>query len=167
MRSHEVLKSAIDSIGVKAIAAQLQLSPALIYKWCQPSGPDELDASGALNPLDRVAEIIRATGDESIIRWLCHAAGGFFVRNPPTESAHVGTELVVNTQRLVKEFSDLLLAVTRSIEDDGAIALKEAGHIRMEWEQFKGLVEAFTLACDRGAFARTAKDTSKDRGTKT
>ena len=53
------------------------------------------------------------------------------------------------------------------ITNDGAIALKEAGHIRTEWEQFKSLVEAFTLACERGAFAAGGKSMPRDRGTKT
>ena len=41
MRSNEVLREAAEIVGVKALASELRLSPALIYKWCQ-----EGDSSG-------------------------------------------------------------------------------------------------------------------------
>ncbi len=152
MRSYEVLKRAADEIGVKALAAELRLSPALIYKWCQESDLDDPDASGARNPLDRLSDIARATGDVNVVNWLCHEAGGFFVRNPTDRPPDVSTELLVNTQRLVKEFSHLLLTVTKSIEDDGEIEPVEADRIRDSWELFKETVEAFTVACERGLY---------------
>jgi hypothetical protein len=152
MRSHEVLRRATDEIGVKALASELRLSSALVYKWCQESDATDPDASGARNPLDRVADIARVTGDARVISWLCHEAGGFYVENPTERPPHVSTELLVNTQRLVKEFSQLLLTVTRSIEDDGQIEPSEADRIRDAWEIFKGTVEAFTVACERGLF---------------
>ncbi len=152
MRSHEVLKRAADKIGVKALAAELRLSQALVYKWCQESDPDDKDASGARNPLDRLADIVRVTGDQSVVNWLCHEAGGFLVMNPKGRPPDVSTELLGNTQRLVKEFSQLLLTVTRSIEDDGEIEPVEADRIRESWELFKGTVETFAVACERGMF---------------
>ena len=39
MRSHEVLREAAEKIGVKALAARLRLSPALVYKWCEDTSP--------------------------------------------------------------------------------------------------------------------------------
>ena len=36
--SHEVLRVAIDKAGVKAVSAQLGLSPAMVYQWCGPNG---------------------------------------------------------------------------------------------------------------------------------
>lgn len=153
MRSYEVLKRAADNIGVKALAAELRLSPALVYKWCQEWDPDDPDVSGARNPLDRAADIVRLTGDREVVNWLCHEAGGFLVLNQPSEPPeNVSTELLGNTQRLVKEFSQLLLTVTKSIEDDGEIEPAEADRIRDAWELFKGTVETFTVACERGLF---------------
>ena len=152
MRSYEVLKRAADTIGVKALAAKLRLSPALVYKWCQEWDPKDPDAGGARNPLDRLSDIVHETGDRDVVQWLCHEAGGFFVSNPTVPAAHAGVELLVNTQRLVKEFSRLLLTVTKSIEDDGAIEPAEADRIRDSWEDFKSAVEAFTVACERGVF---------------
>jgi hypothetical protein len=153
MRSHEILKRAADRIGVKALAAELRLSPALVYKWCQEWDPDDPDAGGARNPLDRVADVVRLTGDREVVNWLCHEAGGYLVQNPACEPpASVSTELLGNTQRLVQEFSQLLLTVTQSIEDDGEIEPAEADRIREAWELLKGTVETFTVACERGLF---------------
>ena len=152
MRSSEVLKTAADTIGVKALAAKLNLSPALVYKWCQESGKEDPDSSGARNPLDRLAEIIHATGDEKVVNWLCHEAGGFFVHNPPTRHTDGETELLRQTQSLVKEFSDLLSTVTRSIEDDGQIEDREADLIRRKWETLKLTAESFVVACETGCY---------------
>jgi hypothetical protein len=152
MRSHEVLRRAADTIGVKALAAELRLSPALVYKWCQEWDPDDPDASGARNPLDRLSDIVRTTGNTQVVSWLCHEAGGFFAKNPTERPPDVSAELLSNTQRLVKEFSQLLLTVTKSIEDDGQIEPVEADRIRDAWELYKGTVEAFTVACERGVF---------------
>lgn len=152
MRSDEVLKRAADRIGVKALAAALRVSPALVYKWCQESDSHDPDASGARNPLDRLAEIVRATKDCDVVNWLCHEAAGFYVPNPTDLPEDVSTELLLNTQRLVNEFSELLLTVTQSIEDDGEIEPGEADRIRVAWEMFKRNVEAFTVACERGLF---------------
>lgn len=157
MRSHEALKRAADTVGVKALAAELRLSPALVYKWCQEWDPDDPDASGARNPLDRLADIVRVTGDREVVNWLCHEAGSFCVSNPAGRPPDVSAELLANTQRLVKEFSQLLLTVTKSIEDDGEIEPVEADRIRNAWELFKGTVEAFTVACERGIYRTSDK----------
>lgn len=158
MRSHEVLKRAADRVGVKALAGELRLSPALIYKWCQEFDAADPDASGARNPLDRLADLVRVTGDHAVVNWLCHEAGGFFVRNPAPPTPDISKELLVNTQRLVKEFSDLLLTVTRSIEDDGRIEPPEADRIRHEWEGFKSIVETFAVACEQGTFRSPGRE---------
>ena len=158
MRSHEMLRKAADGVGVKALAAELRLSPALIYKWCQESDPNDPDASGARNPLDRLADVVRVTGDRDVVNWLCHESGGFFVPNPPQHTDDVSTELLLNTQRLVKRFSQLLLTVTRSIEDDGEIEPSEADQIREAWEALKATVEEFTVACERGVYRSASPD---------
>lgn len=156
MKSWEVLKEAADTIGVKALAAQLKLSPALVYKWCQESRKEDPDSSGARNPLDRLAEIINATGNVAIVKWLCHEAGGFYVRNPAQHDSNNETELLKATQGLVKEFSSLLSTVTRSIEDDGQIEPREADLIRNKWEQLKTTAESFVVACESGSYQEGA-----------
>ncbi len=152
MKSCEILKTAADTIGVKALAARLNLSPALVYKWCQESNKEDPDSSGARNPLDRLAEIVQATGDERVVNWLCHEAGGFFVHNPRAHGGDNETELLRRTQALVKEFSGLLSTVTSSIEDDGQIEDKEADLIRQKWETLKITAESFVVACETGCY---------------
>ena len=152
MRSYDVLRKAADVIGVKALAAKLRLSPALVYKWCQEFDPNDPDAGGTRNPLDRLAEIVEATGDRDVVNWLCHQAGGFFVPNPIPPPSDLSTELIVKTQQLVMEFSRLLTTVSRSIEDDGAIQPDEAERIRDAWERLKRTAETFAVASERGLY---------------
>ena len=153
MQSHEVLREAAETVGVKALAGELRLSPALVYKWCQQADRNDPDASGARNPLDRLADIVRFTGSPAVVNWICHEAGGFFVANPRCDREMLRVELLGETQRLVQEFSRLLLTVTRSIEDDGCIDAHEAERIRRSWEQLKSSAEQFTTACERGLYS--------------
>src|SRR5579864_434669 len=128
MKSYEVIRQAVDEPGVKAVAAALKVSPALVYKWCEPSAEaEDPDQSGAKNPLDRVREMYMLTKDIRLIRFLCNEAGGFFVSNPVPELRKSLDETVFNQTRImVRDFSELLEAVTESVEDDSAIDPTEA-----------------------------------------
>jgi len=152
MESHEILRAAADTVGVKALAGHLRLSPALVYKWCEPWDPNDPDASGALNPLDRTREILQFTKHLPVVTWLCQAAQGFFVHNPETISKNIDADLLQSTQRLVAAFSDLLNEVSKSVANDGAIAADEARRIRREWEDLKTTAETFVVACERGVY---------------
>ena len=152
MRSYEVLREAAEKIGVKALAAELRLSPALVYKWCQESSESDPDSSGARNPLDRLAEVVRATGDPRVVNWLCHEADGFFVKNPRRPEDSIDEKLLYTTQRMVKEFGELLGTVSESIRDDGYISSDEADRIRVSWEALKSVNEGFAVACERGLY---------------
>ena len=158
MKSWEVLKEAMEDVGAKALAARLKLSPALLYKWCQESTKDEPDASGARNPLDRLAEIIEITGNTEIANWLCRQAGGFYVRNPKALKGRTEPELLRQTQTLVREFSDLLTTVTKSVQDDGQIHDREAVQIRREWEALKSAAESFVVSCEAGCYDDESKN---------
>jgi hypothetical protein len=155
MKSHEVIRQAVDQQGVKAVAAALKLSPALVYKWCEPPAEqDDPDQSGAKNPLDRVRELYAKTRDIHLVRWLCNEAGGFFVPNPLPEPRRSRDESIFSeTKQMVREFSELLHAVTVSVEDDSKIDRKEADQIRQVWEELKACVEHFVLGCEKGYFA--------------
>ena len=153
-RSDEVLKQAADKIGVKALAAELKLSPALVYKWCQPYEPDSPVSGGARNPLDRLGDIVQATGDVDVVNWLCQRVHGFFTPNPKVDAEHLDTELLVGTQQLVKEFSDMLEEVSRSITDDGMIEPAEAARIRRHWETLKRVAETFVVAGETGLYQK-------------
>jgi len=151
-RSDEILKQAADRIGVKALAAELKLSPALVYKWCQPYEPDNPDSSGARNPLDRLADIVEVTGDMDVVNWLCRQVDGFFTPNPMVDTRHLDAELLMGTQQLVKEFSDMLEEVSRSIANDSMIEPSEAVRIRKHWETLKRVAETFVVAGEAGLF---------------
>jgi hypothetical protein len=158
VKSWEVLREAADRIGVKALAARLNLSTALVYKWCQEPASEDPGGSGARNPLDRLREIVEATGDPRVINWLCNAVDGFFVRNPAAVLGDSEERLLTTTQRMVMDFGDLLSAVSRSIEDDGQISGQEADRIRGAWETLKTQAECFVVACERGMY-REDEDT--------
>lgn len=155
MESHEVLREAIDKLGAKAVAAELRVSPALIYKWCEQARSDDPDASGTRNPLDRLREIVRLTGSVELVNWLCHEAGGFFVHNPPGKSRNLDADLLESTQKLVRQFSELLGEVSQSASNDGQILQNEAKRIREDWERLKTLVETFVVACEKGVYRKS------------
>jgi hypothetical protein len=154
MKSYDVIRQAVDEPGVKAVAGALKVSPALVYKWCEPPAEEgEPDQSGAKNPLDRVREMYELTKDIRLIRFLCNEAGGFFVANPvPDLRKSIDESVFGQTRAMVRDFSELLEAVTESVEDDALIDLNEADIIRQKWEDLKACVEKFAVACEKGHF---------------
>ncbi len=152
MKSHEVLKSAIDDKkGVKQVAADMSLSASMVYKWCEPA--ENPESAGSVNPLDRVVAICRATGSRQPVVWLCEQFDGYFVENTKAQSA-VSMELLSGTRRILREFSDLLDAITRSTANDGRIDNAEAIRIRHEWENLKRIAEQFVKACEDKKFEK-------------
>lgn len=147
--SHEVLKKSVSDLGVKSVASDLGLSTSLIYKWCQPSEAE--DASGADNPLDRLAKMVELTADTGPVEWLCQQADGYFVPNVASEDIDK-IPLLHMTRRIVREFSELLDVLTESIENDGKIDADESVKIRKEWEQLKSSAESFVSGCERGLY---------------
>lgn len=154
VKSWEILREATDRVGVKAIAAKLKISTALVYKWCQEPAGDDPDASGARNPLDRIRILFEETRDPRIINWLCQVADGFFVHNPKVDLGDREEHLLGTTQRFVQSFSELLANISRSIENDGLITADESIVIRESWERLKYHAESFVVACERGDFSR-------------
>jgi hypothetical protein len=152
--SNEILKQAVDKAGVKAVAAALNLSPALVYKWCERPAENDLDieASGKMNPLDRLKAIYQATQDIELINWVCQIANGFFVVNPISRNSSADEEIFKSTQLLIKEFSDTLNAISQSYSDDKKIDPKEAERIRKKWEELKRSGERFVKECELGNF---------------
>ena len=156
MKSYEVIRQAVDEPGVKAVAAALRVSPALVYKWCEPPADEEdPDQSGARNPLDRVREMYLLTKDIRLVRWLCNQAGGFFVSNPvPELRKSLDENIFAESRSMVREFSELLDTVTASVEDTPGIDANEAVQIRQKWEDLKACVERFVISCERGHYNR-------------
>jgi hypothetical protein len=148
MRSHELLHEVLAQSNAKEIAAQTGLSLSMIYKWAE--APEE-PGSGAPNPLDRVAALVRCTGDSRIIQWVCEQGGGFFVKNPKATWTHP-LYLVPATNTIVQEFADLL-SVIASAATDNQITRSEAETIRRRWEELKSVTEGFVRGCEEGDFA--------------
>lgn len=143
MKSHEVIKETVDALGAKKVAAELGVSLSLLYKWSEPT-----DESGAANPLDRVAQLSLITKDPRCVMWLCQQMDGVYVKNPGTLGGKL--DVLRETQRLLKEFSDVLMAVSTAWED-AKVNAEEAEKIRAEWDELKSIAETFVLACEEHA----------------
>lgn len=147
MDSHEVMREVLKKTSAKQIAADLQLSLSLIYKWAEP--PENDSGSGASSPLDRVGQLIRSTGDVRIAQWVCEQARGFYIRNP--QNLPPGLPLIPMTNDIVKEFADMLATIAVS-SSDSVITKEEARKIRARWEELKSVTEGFVQAAESGNF---------------
>lgn len=146
MESHEVLRETLKAASAKQVAADMNLSLSLVYKWAEQPTAD----SPASNPLDRIDQLLRCTRDVRILQWLCERSGGFFIRNPEACHPHP-SHLIPATNQVVQEFADLL-AVIAAASSDNAITQAEARKIRSRWEQLKGATETFVRSCESGNF---------------
>ncbi len=145
MQSHELLKEVLQKVSAKQISADMGLSLSLVYKWAEPAA----EGSGAANPLDRVEQLLRLTGDRRLAQWVCERAGGFFIANP---KAHPhAMHLIPATNTIVQEFADML-AVIAAAATDNMIEPSEAKDIRGRWEELKSVTEEFVRCCEAGNF---------------
>jgi hypothetical protein len=154
MQSHELLREVFSKTSVKQVAADLNLSLSMVYKWAEP---DEGTGSGATNPLDRIETLVQSTQDTRLVQWICERAGGFFIRNPKTQWPHPHF-LIPATNQVVQEFADLL-AVIAAAAGDNRISRDEAKAIRARWEELKSATEGFVRCCEEGNFNQL-KDTA-------
>ena len=159
MQSHEVLKEVLKQTSAKQIAAEMNLSLSLIYKWAEP--PTDDSGSGANNPLDRIGQLIRASNDPRIAQWVCEQADGFYIRNPHLLQ-HTG-QLIPLTNDIVQEFADMLATIAKSAADN-TITKEEAKIIRRRWEELKTVTEGFVHAAEIGNFREEPKDKLKSDG---
>ena len=146
MESHELLREVFQKTSPKHAADELGLSLSMVYKWAEPPA----DRSGAANPLDRVAKLVKCSGDGRIVQWICQQAGGFFIKNPESNEPHPAF-LVPAVNHVVQEFADLLAVMAGSAEDS-QITAAEAKSIRARWEELKSVTEEFVCACEEGNF---------------
>ncbi|HNQ73919.1 MAG TPA: hypothetical protein PKN95_09990 [Verrucomicrobiota bacterium] len=148
MQSHELLREVIQQTGAKQVAADLNLSLSMIYKWAEPNAGE---GSGAVNPLDRLEQLQRSTRDIRLVQWVCERAGGFFIHNPKLNAPHPDY-LIPATNQIVQEFADLL-AVIAVAAADNRITPNEAKAIRSRWEKLKTVTEGFVACCEEGNFS--------------
>ena len=146
MESHELLREVFQKVSPKQAAAEMGLSLSMIYKWAEP--PDS--TSGAANPLDRVAVLIRCNEDHRVVQWVCHKAGGFFVKNASTRHPHP-LHLVPAMNSVVQEFADVLSVMAASAADN-QITAAESKSIRARWEKLKSVTEEFVQRSEAGNF---------------
>jgi len=145
MQSHELLKELLQKISAKQVSSELGLSLSLIYKWAEPAA----EGSGASNPLDRLEQLLKLSGDRRLAQWVCERAGGFFIANPKTNPQAV--HLIPATNMIVEEFADMLAVIARAATDN-TITKKEANDIRGRWEDLKSVTEGFVRCCEAGNF---------------
>jgi hypothetical protein len=150
MQSHEVLREVFQQTNPKRVSADLGLSLSMIYKWAEPPVGDA--GSGAANPLDRIAALVRCTGDLRIVHWICERAGGFFIKNPKAQWPHP-LHLIPATNQIVQEFADLLSVIAVAAADN-SISRHEARSIRARWEELKTATEGFVRCCEEGNFSQ-------------
>ncbi|HZV33433.1 MAG TPA: phage regulatory CII family protein [Verrucomicrobiae bacterium] len=156
MQSHELLKEVFQKCSAKQVAAELGLSLSMIYKWAEP--PDPAAGSGTVNPLDRIDALQRCSADPRIVQWICHRAGGFFIKNPKTNNAHPAF-LIPATNEIIQEFADLLAVIATAVKDS-QITPAEAEDIRGRWEELKSVTEGFVQCCEKGNFRPLKTDPS-------
>ncbi len=147
MQSHELLKEVLKRTSAKQISADLGLSLSLIYKWAEP--PTDIAGSGSSNPLDRIDQLLKSTGDVRIAHWVSARAGGFFIANPTVRAS--GRELVPATNAIVQDFAELLGTITAA-SADLQVTEPEARAIRARWDELKSATEAFVQAAEKGAY---------------
>lgn len=147
MQSHELLKDVLKRTSAKQIAAEMGLSLSLIYKWAE--APEAGNGPGASNPLDRIEQLMRITGERRIAQWVCERAGGFFIANP--EGVARAEALIPATNSIVQEFADMLQVIAAAAGDQ-TITPEEAKAIRARWEELKSVTEGFVQAAEQGRF---------------
>jgi hypothetical protein len=145
MESHELLKEVLQKVGAKQVTSEMGLSLSLIYKWAEPVS----EGSGAANPLDRVEQLLKLSGDRRLAQWVCERAGGFFIANPKTNPEAV--HLIPATNMIVQEFADMLAVIARAAADN-TITKGESEDIRGRWEELKSVTEGFVRCCEAGNF---------------
>lgn len=153
MKSHEVLKQAFESSSPKEIAAELGVSLSLVYKWAQDTS--EL-GSGSRNPLDRVIELYKLTGNRRILEYICEHSDGYFVRNPIARCSG-DLEVLPATNEIISQFSGLLMRISEAALDH-SITNDEAEIIRNSWDKLKGYCEGFVRCCEEGNFEKIIED---------
>lgn len=156
MKSHEAIAHALKKTSPKQVSSDLGVSLSLIYKWSQPQ--DDL-GSGSRNPLDRINRLHKTTGDDTLIQWICHQAGGYFVKNPPPDVSEE-FDVMPATNSMIGRFADLLTTISDAAEDQ-SIGADEAAEIRQIWNELKSYTEGFVTCCEEGDFDPIRKANSR------
>lgn len=142
----------MEKSSAKLVADEAGISLSMAYKWAE--APEE--GSGSANPLDRVEQLIQATGDARIAQWVCEKAGGVFVENPQLKGRRAA-EVLPATSQIMQEFADMLSVIAQAGLDND-ISPKETASIRRRWEELKSVTEGFVRSCEQGDFGKVRAD---------
>ncbi len=149
MESHEVMREVLKQVSAKQVASEMGLSLSLVYKWAEP--PEGVTGSGANNPLDRVAQLVRLSKTALIPKWVAGQGCGFFIHN--TTVTATGVPLIPVTNDIVQEFADMLATIAQAAGDN-QISPEEARRIRQRWEELKSVTEGFVHAAEKGTYGK-------------
>lgn len=144
MKSNEILNECVDAKGLKEMASTLGVSSSVVEKWCE----DAKEYSD--NPLQRILTICIVTKDRAPLDWLCAQLNSIRANQPGARVEPL--TVLMKTQRILKEFANVLDAVTQSSKNDDRIDPTETELIRHEWNQLKSVAESFVLACEAGQY---------------
>ncbi len=147
METWELLRCVFRKHGCKRVAAELGLSESIVHKW---SRPPESAGTGAPNPLDKLADILRVTGDERLVQWICARAGGHFVRNRPGKPA-ARPQLWLAADGVLERMAQLQEEVCVSAKD-GKVTKAEAAELRKRWDRLQSDTEEYVAECEGGDF---------------
>jgi transposase len=149
MKSHELLRAVFKDSSPKQVADDMGLSLSMIYKWAEETGET---GSGAINPLDRMEQLVNSTEDKRLPEWIAERAGGFFIQNPAERWPHPYS-LIPATNQILQDFADLLAVVAHAASDNH-ITPAEAKKIRARWQDLKSVTEGFVACCEEGNFSK-------------
>lgn len=138
------LKKKTQQVVHQEVAHSLNISGAMLYKWREAPPKGETIS----NPLERVAILINATGDEKIADWIAHKSGGHFI---PDELHADAPQLVQASHSLIKDFSLLITELIKSCEDQQVCA-DESVALREKWNLIRKRAESFVRACEKGTY---------------
>jgi len=149
MKSWELLRIVFKQAGAKSVARDLNLSLSLIHKWSEPAVGT---GSGELNPLDRVAALMRITGDRRLAQWICEQAEGYFVPNPKVKGAR---EFIPAASAASLELARMQELIALA-EKHQRVTCAEAEAMRRQCEVLKSVLEDFVTGCEQGRFEECA-----------
>ncbi len=138
MESRETMVKACEELGVKHVAAEMEVSTSVLYN--QINDPNRTDL------LKRFIDFCKATENDTTITWACEKLGGVFIPNKEISAEEIEAVSTAYVSKSVKEFGDVITVIGEAIQD-GEITANEALKIKKEWEDLKRLLEGFVHVC--------------------
>lgn len=136
MQSEEAIKKAVGQGNTKRVAADMGISNETLYKY--------QDGSLA-NPVQRVEELTRLTGSNTMVKYLCGKAGGYFIEGIKADD--MGDFAVI--PNVAKEFGEMLTALSDGLLD-GKVTYNELEDIKSEFADVVSVMHNFFNTVENG-----------------